>query len=361
MCCVPKKSQTKLPHLVDESLSPSAAPMNRRDFSRVIVGAGLAALASAPLPSAVGKPRSTVGLSIGTYGLKDLTTPDALRLIQETGYDGLQLAVMPGWSTDSSKLSAEGRRTLRKQIEDHNLALPSMLESIPLRGTADAKEKNLDRLKRAVELGNELVPGRPPCLDTILGRKKVEWENAKEAMAEELRTWVPVLEGGKTTLTFKPHAGDAVQSAERALWLIQAVGSPRIRIVFDYSHFYVEGYPLEQSLRRLINFSQMIVVKDSEGTSENHTFLLPGDGKTDYLAYFQLLRELGYSGFVNVEVSAHVHRKPDYQPVATAKLCYHRLAPLMERGGLVRPVRRESNDLGLLTLRRHPLMQRESK
>lgn len=95
-----------------------------------------------------------------------------------------------------------------------------------------------------------------------------------------------MLESGNTTVVFKPHAGDAVQSAERALWLINAVGSPRIRIVFDYSHFYVEGYPLEESLRTLIAFSPLIVVKDSEGTSEKHNYLLPGDGKTDYAAYF---------------------------------------------------------------------------
>ncbi len=121
------------------------------------------------------------------------------------------------------------------------------------------------------------------------------------------------------------------------MWLIQAVGSPRIRIVYDYSHFYVEGYPLEESLRQLIAYAPLIVVKDSEGTSEKHTYLLPGDGKTDYAAYFRLLGTLGYSGFVNVEISAHVHRLPGYQPVPTAKLCYERLAPLMAQAGLVRP------------------------
>ena len=324
---------------MNESLLPGAAPMSRRDFSRVIVGAGLGALSSAPLLAAAGKSSPTVGLTIGTSGMKDLATPDALRVIKETGYDGLQLCLMPGWPADPAKLSPENRRTLRRQIEDSGLALPSTIENISLKGTPDAKAKNLDRLKLAVELGNALVPSRPPYLDTILGRKKAEWETAKNAMVDELRTWVPILEGGNTTLTFKPHAGDAVQSVERVLWLINAVGSPRIRIVFDYSHFYVEGYPLEESLRQLITFTPLIVVKDSQGTSEKHDFLLPGDGKTDYLAYFRLLKELKYSGFVNVEVSAHVHRKPGYQPVSTAKLCYERLAPLMGRAGLVRPSR----------------------
>jgi sugar phosphate isomerase/epimerase len=324
---------------VNESHLSAAAPLSRRDFSRFIASVGVMALASAPLRAANTKTKPTVGLSIGTYGTKDLATPDALRLIKATGYDGVQLCVIAGWPTDPAKLSAEDRRTLRRQIEDSGLALPAMLESIPLRGTPEVRGKNLDRLKRAVELGNELAPKSPPFLDTILGRKKAEWETARGAMVDELRTWVPVLENGNTTLVFKPHAGDAVQSAERALWLIQAVGSPRIRIVFDYSHFYVEGYPLEESLRQVIAYSPLIVVKDSQGTSEKHDFLLPGDGKTDYLAYFRLLKELNYSGFVNVEVSAHVHRKPGFDAIATTKLCYARLAPLMEKAGLVRPTR----------------------
>ncbi|MBI5693823.1 MAG: sugar phosphate isomerase/epimerase [Verrucomicrobia bacterium] len=324
---------------MNEPLLSGAAPLSRRAFSRLFTVAGLAALASAARTAAARQTRPTVGLAIGTYGMKNLPTPDALRLITETGYDGVQLAIMAGWATDPARLTANDRRVLRRQIEDSGLAVPALLESIPLRATADARAKNLDRLKRAVELGNDLVPGRPPYLDTILGQKKAEWEKVREAMADDLRTWVPILEDGKTTLTFKPHAGDAVQSVERVLWLINAVGSPRIRIVFDYSHFFVEGYPLEECLRQLIAYAPLIVVKDSEGTSEKHAYLLPGDGKTDYLAYFRLLRELGYSGFVNVEVSAHVHRHPGYQAVSATKVCYERLAPLMDRAGLVRPER----------------------
>jgi hypothetical protein len=51
------------------------------------------------------------------------------------------------------------------------------------------------------------------------------------------------------------------------------------------------------------------------------------------------LKELKYRGFVAVEVSGMIHRKPDYQPVPTAELCYSRLAPLMNRAAIRRPDR----------------------
>jgi inosose dehydratase len=79
-----------------------------------------------------------------------------------------------------------------------------------------------------------------------------------------------------------------------------------------------------------------ISLKDSRGTPENHEFLLAGDGETDYTFYFGLLKELGYNGFVSIEVSSMIQRKPGYDPVAAARLCYDRLAPLFAKAGVTR-------------------------
>jgi len=316
--------------------------ITRRQFARTTLASGVVATVSG-FPCAWGYtgndvPR-TIGLAFGTYGMKTLTTEAALRTIARIGYDGVEPALMPGSPTDPAQLSAAGRKTLRRLIGDLGLAVPAMLESLPLQGTPQGRAANLERLKRAVALGNELVPSRPPMVDTILGGKTADWVRIKGRMVAELKDWAKVAEDGRTTVCFKPHAGDAVQSPDRALWLVREVGSPRIRIVYDYSHFYVAGLPLESSLKQLIAYAPFVVVKDSQGTPEKHAYLLPGDGATDYLAYFRLLKELKYGGFVAVEVSGMIHRQPDYQPVPTAELCYARLAPLMHRAGIRRPDR----------------------
>ncbi len=316
--------------------------ITRRQFARTtLAGGALAAfygLSSARGFTGNDAPR-TIGLAFGTYGMKTLTTEAALRAIARIGYDGVEPALMPGWPTDPAQMSAADRKTLRRLIGDLGLAVPAMLESLPLQGTPKGRAANLERLKRAVALGNELVPSSPPVVDTILGGKTAEWDRVKGRMVAELKDWAKVAEDGRTTVCFKPHAGDAVHSPDRALWLVREVGSPRIRIVYDYSHFYVEGLSLESSLKQLIAYAPFVVVKDSQGTPEKHVYLLPGDGNVDYLAYFRLLKELKYGGFVAVEVSGMIHRKPDYQPVPTADLCYSRLAPLMNRAAIRRPDR----------------------
>jgi len=288
------------------------------------------------VPAAAAPAAGEIGFGYGTYGAKTLTTDAALRLIAETGYDGVELALMPGWPTEPKLLDAARRKQLRAQLRERRLALPSLLEVLPLLGGAGKRQENLERLKRAIELGRDLSPGHPPVVETILGGKTAAWDQTKAQMVEELREWARVGESTKTVICFKPHAAHAVHNPERALWLVKQVGSPSIRVIYDYSHLWLEGSKLADSLKQLLPVSPFIHVKDAAGTPEKHEYLLPGDGQTDYVEYFRLLKEYGYRGFVVVEVSAMVHNKAGFDPVATAKLCYSRLAPAIEKAGLKR-------------------------
>lgn len=280
-----------------------------------------------------------IGFANGTYGMKTMTTGDALRTLAEIGYDGVELCAIKGWPTDPEKLSAPERKDVRKLIGDTGLAVPAMLESLPVSTVPDKRAANLERLKQTIALGHELVPSNPPVIDTILGGKSTEWEELKRPIVDTLGEWAKVAESTNTTVCFKPHAAQAINSPERTLWVLNQVKSPRIRIIYDYSHFYVEGFPLESSLKQLLRYIAFISVKDAEGTPAKHEYLLPGDGKTDYLAYFRLLKEVRYSGWVGVEISMMIHSKPGYQPVPTVRLCYERLAPLLAKAGIERPKR----------------------
>jgi len=117
-----------------------------------------------------------------------------------------------------------------------------------------------------------------------------------------------------------------VNSPERLLWLLQQAPSKALCVDYDYSHFEVQGIPLESSLRALLPQTRFIHVKDTAGDASKFQFLLPGQGRTDYPAYFKLLRSLGYQGPVVVEVSAQIFNKPGYDPLAAARESYTALA-----------------------------------
>lgn len=300
--------------------------LTRRGFIAGV--AGVAGAGAAPKP---------VGLSFGTYALWMLRWEDSLELIGRTGYDGVEVALMPDWSTTPKQLSRGDRLRMRGMLRDLGLALPALLDNLQLVDPVQTHAENVDRLRRAIDLGNDVVPGKPPIFETVLGRAPDEWDTVKGQMVDEIGELAREAADGDTVICFKPHVGDAVNNVERSLWLVEQVGSRHFRCTYDYSHLWLAGHELVPSLEALIPVSPYIHLKDARRTSARHEFLLPGDGQTDYVEMFRQLGRLGYEGYANVEVSAQIHRLDDYQPIAVASQCYERMAAAFEEAGLPRP------------------------
>ena len=295
----------------------------------------LAALATAVAAPAA--PAKRVGLSYGTYGLRMLSWEVAIGTIAEMGYDGVEICVMPGYPTEPAKLRPADQAALGRRLRDLGLSAPAFLETLHVLDARQTHADNLARIERAVELGAAIAPGRPPFIETVLGRRTDEWDAIKNQMVDEIGGWVETASKSETTICFKPHAGHAVHDVERSLWLVNQVGSRYFRCTYDYSHFWLAGEGLAESLEALLPVSSYIHVKDARGTADEYEYVLPGDGATNYAEYFGTLRRLGFAGWINVEVSSHIHRKSDYQPIETARLCYERMSRAFEQAKLIRP------------------------
>lgn len=278
----------------------------------------------------------SIGLAIGNYGMKVLSAAEATRHVASIGYDGVEYALTDGWPTSPRLLGAQDRRELRGLLKELRLGLPSLMESLPAGLTPEKRAFNLERLKAASQLAHDLSPDRHPLVQTVLGLKPSDWDSKKQIIIDELRDWAQLAERMNMTFCFKPHAGNAIHSPEQAVEVAKAVGSPRIRINYDYSHMAVEGRPLEESLRLMLPYSAYVQVKDAKGTPEKYEYLLPGDANTDYVQYFRTLQSMGYAGWVTVEISSMIHRKPDYDALATAKLCYTRMSGAFAKAGVTR-------------------------
>lgn len=276
--------------------------------------------------------QQSIGLCIGTYGMKMLSNRTALELIAQIGYDGVEICLLPGWPADPVQLDHARRVELRKLAAENRLALPAVLESLPL--LPGHHTSNLERLRRAAQLAHDVAPGNTSIIDTILGLKANEWETSKSRMADEVGDWSRVALKNKITIGIKPHADQAMNSPERALWLVQQINSPHIRLIYDYSHMSIEGFALKSSLVQMLPYTAFISLKDGRKTAAGSDFLLPGEGNTDYPSYFRLLRELNYQGYLSVEVSALLFRRPGYDPEAAAKKSYLNLSPLMAAAGI---------------------------
>jgi sugar phosphate isomerase/epimerase len=311
------------------------AILSRRQWLQAAFVASLARPSGPTLGEEVPRgPAVPFGFSL--YGMKSVRTDDALRTCAAIGYEGVELALMPGWPTEPKGLSAADRKALRQQLTDSGLQLLGLMENLAEPAADAVHRANLERLKAAIELGQALAPDAPPVIETILGGKPGLWEQVRDRLAERLRAWAAVAADGKTVLAVKPHVANALHTPDAARWLVKEVNSPWLRLAFDYSHFALRGLPLAATVQALVPQSVFIHVKDSRGQPEKFEFLLPGDGGTDYAAYFALLKESGYKGPIVVEVSGQISNKADYDPATAARRSYANLAPAFAKAGLRR-------------------------
>lgn len=263
-----------------------------------------------------------VRLAIGNYGMQSIPIDSALAEIRRIGYDGAELCLMAGWPTEPSKLDAAARRRIREQ----SLPIPLLLENFNLLVSAADHPGTLDRIRAAAALAHDVSPKHPAVLQSVLGGKPSEWESAKDQMASRLSDWAVVAAQSHIRLAVKAHAGSACDTPEKLLWLLDRVGNPAVKGIYDYSHFQLKNLDLKESLTALLPRSEFLTVKDSRDAGGRPQFLLPGEGTTDYAQYFSLLRTMGYQGWMLVEVSRQLQTAPGYDGREAAERSYRFVA-----------------------------------
>lgn len=290
------------------------------------------ALSFAALPSFT-RAAAPGGISLGfsLYGMKTLPLDEALKTCADIGYSNVEIALNAGYPTEPKVFTAEARKAAVQQLAALKLEAPCLMVNISL--TVDEKAQALQTIRDAAQVARDLNTANPPIIETVLGGKPATWEEQKAGMAEHLQSWAETAEKEKTTIAIKAHVGSAVNSPERLLWLLEKVKSPAIQVAYDYSHFELQGIDMEQSMELLLPRTKFIHVKDSVGEPGKFQFLLPGEGRTDYVKYFTALKRHGYQGPVVVEVSGQVFNKPEYEPIAAAKKCHTTLAGALAKVG----------------------------
>lgn len=274
-------------------------------------------------------------LSIGTYSMKNVPLEKAIATIASLGYDGIEIAVFPGFDGEPARLSPDRRKEVRRLLGDKRLKLTALMENLSPAAEDGKHKADLDRLRRVTELAHDLAADRPPLIQTVLGGGK--WDEKKNLFRDRLGGWLTVAREGKVVLAIKPHRGGAMSRPEEATWLIQQLKDSSLRMVYDYSHYAFRDMPLEATVRTALLYTAHIAVKDAVQKGERVEFLLPGEGGVfDYAKLLKLFYDGGYRGDVCCEVSSMVSGKPGYDPMAAATMCYRNMARAFEQARVSR-------------------------
>lgn len=231
---------------------------------------------------------------------------EALAHAARTGYDGVEIA--PFTLADSvTDISAAERRRIRDLAARHGVALvglhwllvkPEGLyinhPDAALRARTAAYFVAL--VDCCADLGGRiLVVGSPKQRNVLPG---VTLEQAHDWAAATLRDAVRRAEDRGVTLCFEPLSPaetNFINTAADALEFVRPFQSPAFKIILDVKAMCSEAKPIPQIIRdSWPHFAHF--------HANDRNLKGPGFGDVDFVPIAAALREVGYDGFVSVEV-----------------------------------------------------------
>jgi sugar phosphate isomerase/epimerase len=250
-------------------------------------------------------------LAFSAWAMRQLPMQQQIQIVRRAGYVGICLVSDARWPhLDALTLSADARREIRSRLDENGLALTAIA------GHANVLESRADAMQRircGLDLAADLAgPASPPPLVTMAFGTPDTYASDRQVVADcfgELAAYAGSRGG---TLALEPHVGQAFDTPEKVVWLMDAVNSPHLRLNLDNSHFEVMGRDLDEYVPLLARYAVHTDLKDQRGRAPHHEFLVPGESEFSYSRYLDALHRAGYAGYLTVEISVMVQRRPEY-------------------------------------------------
>lgn len=276
--------------------------------------------------------------SYSTWSAQKAPIGEMVELCAHLGYDGLELTVIPGWTTDAATMTAADRRAIRDLYDRHALELCGITGNTPmLASDPDEHAANVARYRSYLDLAAELQrPGEHLAISTTSSGKKGEWEQVKQRLVDQFGELANYAHRRGVIVGMEPHVGSALHAPDQVLWLLEAINSPGLRIHFDISHFNVQGLDMVRVIEQIAPHSVHTHIKDERGVEPDYQFLIPGEGDCQYVEYLQAMERAGYDGHITVEISLMVQRRPDYDWRAAAEQSYRVVNAAFIAAGIAR-------------------------
>jgi len=310
--------------------------IDRRSFLRESMTAGAAVAIASTSQARDENAIEGVTFSFGTYGMKSMSTEDAIRTVAQIGYDGIEIAARSDWDAAPARMPQHRRDQVRTLLADAGLRLTALMEHLYPAEDKVEHEAGLVRLREVARLGHDLSQATPPLIQTVLGGGT--WDEQKNMLRDRLGDWDQLGAETQTVIAIKPHRGGAMSKPSEAAWLIQQLGNPLwIRMVYDYSHYAFRDMSVAETVETALPYTAHIAIKDTIQTDKGFQFVLPGASNAfDYADLFKRFYAGGYRADICCEVSGMVSNQAGYDPIAAAMTCYANIAPQFEQAGVPR-------------------------
>lgn len=192
----------------------------------------------------------------------------------------------------------------------HNVASP-----LP-----EERENAVEQYKQVIELCSDL--GGSTVLYVagwqIFGTSREQaWEWSREALTEIAGTASD--HGVTVAVEPTPEDSNLIESCDDAIELMRAVSSPNVRLMFDTNHALYRNEVSTDYVYRMAENLHHVHLSD-EGR------LPPGAGRCDFVGLIEALNDVGYGGWLAMEIGFN---DPTVEPDQVARQAYDYIRPLV--------------------------------
>ncbi len=261
-------------------------------------------------------------LAFSTNAYLNSSFPDTARRLAAIGYAGLELMadVPHAWP---AYLLPEQKQAIRDAMTAHKLAF-SNVNAFMMHAVDDKRQKywhpswiepdphyrrvRIEHTKRALSLAAELGA---PCVTTEPGGplEGRTWAECLRLFVEELKPVVEHAEKVGVPLLVEPEPDLLIETADQYLEFHRHIQSPFLGLNFDIGHSYCVKDDPADTVRKLAPLIRHVHLEDIAATRVHH-HLVPGDGVIDFRGTLAALKEVGYAGWVTIELYTY-HENPD--------------------------------------------------
>lgn len=240
---------------------------------------------------------------------------EAIRRIADLGYTGIELmADTPHlWPED---VTAGQIEKVRRLLEQHGLAI-SNVNAFMMNKIGDKRQPywhpswiesdlayrqiRIDHTKRALTMARQLGASH---ITTEPGGPIIDESHRESAMRTFVEMLKPVLDHAEregVKLLVEPEPGLLIENMSQWVDFRSRIDSKVMALNYDVGHFYCVSEPLAPSIEKLAPQIDHVHVEDIAATRVHH-HLVPGDGAIDFKEVFAAFRNIGYTGWVTVEL-----------------------------------------------------------
>jgi sugar phosphate isomerase/epimerase len=273
-----------------------------------------------------------IKLAFSTNAFKRYSLEDSIREIARLHYDGVEILcdiphayppIFKGEQIESLKKTLASLNTQVSNLNAFTLyALgdvyhPSWIED----GREMRIEHTIDCIKMAKKIGAKHISTEPggPVLPESTDVSQLE-----KLFLDGLSRVSKIAEEEKVKVLIEPEPGLLIENSKQFKKLITRVtNSTYVRLNFDIGHFYCVNEDPATLVHELSEYIEHFHLADIANTRV-HNHLIPGNGAIDFRGVFDAMDDIGYNGFVTVELYPYQDN-----PVRTAEEAYSYLCNIM--------------------------------